>query len=170
MPPSHPPNQRNTPKTPWGSHCQNTGTCNLVPFLSTRGTLAASICHQHKSGDIPFTNRLVNCMPLSCLEVFPFCMMAKRQLLPTALGKAISHFGLVHGKPLGTDSLHNIFSTVLSQLAHVLDKLHCSGLLLSHRDQIGRTQLVAHQVRLDLKQKKAGRTQLENYGKLTKRA
>lgn len=74
-------------------------------------------------------------------------------LFPAALAKPISHFGLVHCEPLGTDGVHNIFSTTLGQLAHMLDKLHCSALLLSHRDQIRRTQLVAHQVGLNLEGK-----------------
>lgn len=71
-------------------------------------------------------------------------------LLPSALGKPISPLGLVHGEPLGTDGLDNVVAAAVGQLAHALHQLHGPRLLLPHRHQVRRAQLVAQQVGLDL--------------------
>lgn len=76
--------------------------------------------------------------------------------LPRALGKPISHLGLVHGEPLGTDGLDDVVAAALGQLPHVLHELHGPALLLPHRHQVRRAQLVAQHVGLDLKHDRQG--------------
>lgn len=92
-------------------------------------------------------------------------------LLSSALGKPISRLGLVHCEPLGTDGLDDVVATALGQLPHVLDQLHGACLLLPHRHQVRRAQLVAHHVRLDLKhhrQSELGQKDAANWTSLSK--
>ncbi|KAI1237822.1 hypothetical protein IHE44_0013909 [Lamprotornis superbus] len=107
---------------------------------------------RHQSTELHFAWRLLSQTPLRCVGASSFSMMARVSptLLPGALGKPISHLGLVHCEPLGTDGPHDVVAAALGQLAHALDQLHGARLLLPHRHQVGRAQLVAHHVRLDL--------------------